>query len=145
MNFAFLIRPGADLPVIRRNTAEEPFTVPQNIAAACSDLFGKGSVVFGIVSSPQGIRQLTEAVQSPEMQEADHCALSPAEIQAVIPVRPQTLANAVLSDLSGGKIKDARQMFIDAALPSVGISDRKIDKGQFSRLFDILYHGRNQP
>ena len=79
------------------------------------------------------------------MQEAHHRALPAAEIQAVVPVGAQALADAVLPDLPRGEIEDARQMLIDRALAAVGVGDALVRKAELPGLADILHHGGDQP
>ena len=57
--------------------------------------------------------------QRPVMQLGYERALTPAQVQAVILVRPQTLAHAILSHLARGEIKDALHMLINAVRASV--------------------------
>mgnify|MGYP002508164631 CR=1 FL=1 len=56
-----------------------------------------------------------EKQQSFKSPTVDHGALAAAQVQAVVPVRPQALTDAVAANLPGGKVQDALHMLTPRA------------------------------
>ena len=79
------------------------------------------------------------------MQEADHGAFAAAQVQAVVPVRPEALADAVGTHLSGGEVQNALHMLVDRALAALGIADHLVHEARVPGLLHILHNGADQP
>lgn len=81
----------------------------------------------------------------PKYAKTYHGTFTAAEIQAVVPIGAQTLADPVRPHLSGREIKNAHQMPVDRLLAAVSIGHRLVEEGKFTRLLDILYNSRDEP
>ena len=145
MDLSFCVGLRSDFPVVRRDTAEEPLSVPEDFPAARSDLLRKLPVPGCVFTSAQVFRQRTEVLQGPEMQKAHHRALPASQIQTVVPVGPQSFADPVLSDLPRGEIENTLQMLINSSLAAVGIAEHFIDEFVVTGFTDILNHRTHQP
>ena len=145
MHPAFGIRLGADLPALGGNATDEPLSVPELLAADFLHGGGHGLIIGRIILPAQLLGQLHKIADGPIVQEADHGALAAAQVQAVVPVRPQALADAVRAYLLGGEVQDALHMVVDRALAAVGIAHHRIRKAHVAGLPDVLDDGAHQP
>ena len=151
MHLAFYIFLAADLFPVLRDAADIPVAVPQYSIAGYLHLVGQLMIMFGILSLPKDFRQRNKMLQCPIMQEAYHGALTAAQVQTVVPVRPKPLADTVVADLLRTEIQNPLQMFVYALrclVPQyigVGVSELFPCKIQISGLFYVLYHRAYQP
>ena len=135
----------ADFSAVGGDAADIPFSVPEDAFTGFRDGLAEFFIARRIDRTPKAIDQLHKIVQCPNMQKTYHGTFAAAEIQAVVPIGAQTLADPVRPHLSGREIKNAHQMPVDRLLAAVSIGHRLVEEGKFTRLLDILYNSRDEP
>ena len=136
---------GADLPAAGGDAPDIPSAVPQDALGDLPDNLAHFPVSGDVSAPAQAFRQSREMADGPVVEEADHGALAAPQVQAVVPVRPQALADAVAAHLPGGEVQNALHMRIDRPLAAVGVGQHLVREGQVSRLPDVLYNTGHQP
>ena len=135
----------ADLPVFGGDATDVPLAVPQDPLGGLLHSLGHLTVPGRVRLPAQALRQGSEMAQGPVVEEADHGALAAAQVQAVVPVCPQALTDAVAANLPGGKVQDALHMLIDRPLAAVGVGQHLVREGQVPGLPDVLHDAGHQP
>ena len=79
------------------------------------------------------------------MQEGHHGAFAAAEIQAVVPIGAQALADAGRADLLGREIQRALEVLVNGGLAFVGERDHLIEQRDVAGLLHVLANRRHQP
>ena len=82
---------------------------------------------------PRNAGGLDEGAQRPVVQEGHHGALAAAQVQAVVPVGAQALADAGAAHLLGGKIERALEVLVDRRLALVGERDDFVEEARRRR------------
>ena len=136
---------GADLAVSGGDAADVPPAVPEDGLADFFDVL-RDLCIFGrVLRFPQLLGQSDKVPERPVVQEADHGAFTASQVQAVVPVGPQTLADAVDTHLPGGEVQNALHMLVDRTLAAVGVGHHLMGKGHVAGLPDVLDDGGHQP
>ena len=151
MYLALCVFLAADLFPILRDAADVPVAVPQYRIAGCLYLICQLMIMLRILSLPEDLRQRDKMLQCPVVQEAYHGALTTAQIQAVIPVGAESLADSVVTDLLSAEVQNPLQMFIYtlryfiSQYVSICIGELFSGKIQVSCFFYVLYHCTHKP
>ena len=136
---------GADLAVPGGDAADVPLAVPEDGLADFFDMLGNPCIFGRVLRFPQLLGQGDKVPERPVVQEADHGAFAAAQVQAVVPVGAQTLADAVDTHLPGGEVQNALHMLVDRTLAAVGVGHHLMGKGHVAGLPDVLDDGGHQP
>ena len=151
MHSAFRIFLTAYLPAACRDASDKPFSIPQFPVAYFFDMLCGCLVLFRIFPLSQMLCQADELRQCPVMQETDHSAFSAAQVQTIVPIRPQSFADSRLSHLLCGKVQNPFQMPVNrfrfAASVQECVCIRILRRGEISVpcFFYIFRHCRYQP
>ena len=100
---------------------------------------------FDILLATQEFGSLDEVDQRPMVEERDHGALAAAQVQAVVPVGTQALADARLADLFGGEIQGSLEVLVDSGFSTVGKGNDLVEEGDFAGLLDVLADRGDDP
>ena len=133
------------LPAIFRDAADIPLTIPKLTVADFFHVLRHFGIFFHILFFSQIAGRFKEALDRPIVQEGYHGTFTASQVQTVIPVSAQTLAHAVGSHLSGGKVQDPFHVVIDSSLIFVSIRHHLLKQIKFPCLFYILHNGADQP
>ena len=79
------------------------------------------------------------------MQEGDHGTFPAAQVQAIVPVGTQPLADAVRADVAGGEIESAFQVLVDGGLVLVRERNHLPEQCVVPGLFHVLADRDHQP
>ena len=88
---------------------------------------------------------LDEGAQRPVVHERYHRAFSAAQIEAVVPIGAQALANAGVSHLCRGEIEGAFQVLVDRGLALVGKGQQLVEERIVAGLFHIFANRNDDP
>ena len=91
------------------------------------------------------LRRLDEFEEGPVVHEGDHRALPAPEVQAVVPVRTEPLADAGGADLLRGKIECAFHVLVHRCLAGVRERHNGVEERSVSGLPDKLADRRHDP
>src|ERR1035437_9313490 len=89
----------ADLDALARKASQIPFAIPERRIRLRLHPLGHGRVLLDVRAAAQMSGGLQEGIDRPDVQEGDEGSLTAAEIETVVPVRAQALADAIGSDL----------------------------------------------
>ncbi len=144
-NLAFLVLLRADFETFFGETAQIPLAIPQFAVAGFLDGFRHLGIFLHIGSLAQVAGNFKEGVNRPDVQEGDQRAFAAAQVQAVVPIGAQTLADAGRTDLFGRKVEGAFHVLVNGGGVALGKGDNFIEKTQLAGFFDVFHDGRHQP
>ena len=145
MHLAFLILIRSDLSSVFGDAADEPFLIPQLFVAYLFYPFRHLRIGSYILFSSQEGGKIYKITQRPVMEEGYQRAFAAAQVQAVVPVRTEPLADAGRAYLLRTEIQDFFHMLINGSFPAVRIGEDFVRKIKFSGLPDIFNKGGHQP
>ena len=138
MDFALGRVNGADGTAVRRKAPQEPLPVPQRILAGCLHFLQQRAVGFHILLTAQMAGCIQEMLRGPHQQEGYHGTFAAAQVEAVVPVRPQALCDAVSADLAVGEVQPPLHVVPDGILVLIGIGDHLVEEGDVPGLPHIF-------
>src|SRR5699024_6438517 len=115
-NFAFLVLFGTDDNAVLREATLPPFAVPSPLIGDPYDAITLRRIASDVVLTSEVLGEFNELTERPCMQEGDQRGFATAQVQAVIPVRPQPQCDAVRADLLARKFERALKVLINRGL-----------------------------
>ena len=145
MHLALPGQVAADGGAVGGEAPQEPVPVPEDAPGGLDHGVHPGLVRLHVRGPAQRPGRIQEVTGGPDQQESHHGAFPAAQVQAVIPVRPQPPGNAVGADLTVGKIQRGLHMLPDGGLALIRVGDDFIKEGQVAAFPDVFHDGRQQP
>ena len=145
MHLALRIRVRSDGTAVFCEAAQIPSAVPQLFFTHVRHAAPHGLVMLRVCLSAQPAGQCGKVSQCPNVQKAHHRAFAPAQVQAIVPVRPQALADPMRTHHALGKIQDRLQVAVNRVRPFIRIGHRHVKERGVPSLPHIVRHGGNKP
>ena len=130
---------------VRGDAPQEPLSVPQLFLTDGLHALHQHLIAFRVRLPAEIAGRIQEMLRCPDQQEGHHGAFPAAQVEAVVPVRPQAAGHAVCAYMSIGKVQRPLHVPPYGGLTLVGVGDHPVEEAHIAAFPHVFHNGRDQP